>query len=196
MGECQICGATQRLPGGAVATHGYTTRFGFFEGTCDGSGYLPFEESCGQIQAKVSRVKHAIQENTNIAYRPETGIGQDETRAWVQIYTTGRMGRLSKVWVEREVSWISPGEGRITLERYDAVQTRTRIDFYGPEQTAGRNDMILKLNRKYAEVLRSRVRELASYVEWQEKRLAAWERKPLRPVHDMTHLVTGGGKKI
>lgn len=44
-GTCQSCGSFQKLPGGALALHGYTKEWGFFNGTCSGSRHLPFEKS-------------------------------------------------------------------------------------------------------------------------------------------------------
>jgi hypothetical protein len=47
-GTCQACGARQavELPKGIIAKHGYTVAgFGFFNGVCRGSGYLPAEHN-------------------------------------------------------------------------------------------------------------------------------------------------------
>lgn len=49
-GTCQICGRSQKLPGGVLSKHGYTTRWGFFEKVCPGSGHLPFEVSADMIE--------------------------------------------------------------------------------------------------------------------------------------------------
>lgn len=50
IGTCQLCQSSQKLPGGRVATHGYTVEWGFFLGTCRGSGELPLNESFALLQ--------------------------------------------------------------------------------------------------------------------------------------------------
>ena len=51
-GECQACGARQKLPQGKLAEHGYTASWGFFSGTCH---KLPYEESCEYIKTCILR---------------------------------------------------------------------------------------------------------------------------------------------
>jgi hypothetical protein len=45
-GICQACGRRQavHVHGGKIAKHGYTTDWGFFNGTCGGSDHLPLEQ--------------------------------------------------------------------------------------------------------------------------------------------------------
>lgn len=59
-GHCQICGAEQKLPVGVLAKHGYTTKWGFFSGTCAGSGYQPFEQATDRILAAIERTEQAV----------------------------------------------------------------------------------------------------------------------------------------
>jgi hypothetical protein len=44
-GTCQACGRRQavHINTGLIAKHGYTTEYGFFNGTCGGSDHLPLE---------------------------------------------------------------------------------------------------------------------------------------------------------
>lgn len=42
-GNCQICGHQQHVMGAVLAKHGYTVTFGFFSGTCYGSGQKPIQ---------------------------------------------------------------------------------------------------------------------------------------------------------
>ena len=44
-GTCAICGKNVKLKDGKVVNHGYTVRYGFFEGGCFGVGYEPIETS-------------------------------------------------------------------------------------------------------------------------------------------------------
>lgn len=57
IGTCQICNAAQKLPGGRLASHGYTVRWGFFAGVCSGSNQLPLEQSCDYLR----HVRDAVQ---------------------------------------------------------------------------------------------------------------------------------------
>lgn len=42
-GTCQCCGRVQALTPNGIAKHGYTTEYGFFNGTCRGSDNQPLE---------------------------------------------------------------------------------------------------------------------------------------------------------
>ena len=44
-GICQVCGAQQAVNPGrqALANHGYTVKYGFFNGICSGAGHRPLE---------------------------------------------------------------------------------------------------------------------------------------------------------
>jgi len=53
-GTCQACMRQQKAPGGVLAKHGYVVaKYGFFVGTCPGSGQLPFEVSCDYIISRI-----------------------------------------------------------------------------------------------------------------------------------------------
>jgi hypothetical protein len=44
-GTCQACGRSQAVTArGTLAKHGYTVDYGYFSGTCSGSGKLPLEQ--------------------------------------------------------------------------------------------------------------------------------------------------------
>ena len=61
-GTCQICHRAHKLPGGVVAKHGYTLSFGYFAGTCRGSGHLPAEVSCDLAREEAEKVKQHVAE--------------------------------------------------------------------------------------------------------------------------------------
>lgn len=42
-GTCQACGRLHKLPGTRLSTHGYTVNWGYFNGTCNGTGRQPLE---------------------------------------------------------------------------------------------------------------------------------------------------------
>lgn len=56
-GTCQCCGREQKLPGGVLSKHGYTTEWGFFEGTCTGAGRLPLEKDRSWLDATVENLR-------------------------------------------------------------------------------------------------------------------------------------------
>lgn len=63
IGECQICGRTQKLPNGLVAKHGYKVdpHSGQFMGVCAGSDNKPYEESCDLICVTIELLKSGIE---------------------------------------------------------------------------------------------------------------------------------------
>ena len=64
-GSCQICGKDSMLPGGFVAKHGYQVAgLGFFNGTCRGAGYAPYETSCIALDL----LKMEVRVPSNYAY--------------------------------------------------------------------------------------------------------------------------------
>jgi hypothetical protein len=64
------------LPGGLLATHGYTVRFGFFSGVCDGSNQLPFEQSKEFAAASLASVQKWLDEQPTL---PNWKAGEDKT---------------------------------------------------------------------------------------------------------------------
>lgn len=56
-GHCQCCGRIQAITPRGVAKHGYTTDYGFFNGTCSGSDRLPLEIDCSLNNATVSSLR-------------------------------------------------------------------------------------------------------------------------------------------
>jgi len=54
-GTCQLCGSSQKLPSGVLALHGYQIHWHQFEGTCSGSGQLPFEQSKDVAEEQIKR---------------------------------------------------------------------------------------------------------------------------------------------
>jgi len=54
-GTCQICGRTQAVKkDGTIAKHGYTVEYGFFDGTCAGSGQKPLQQDRRFLDSLVS----------------------------------------------------------------------------------------------------------------------------------------------
>ncbi len=57
-GTCQACGRIQAIrASGLLAKHGYTTEYGFFNGTCSGSDHPPLELQTGHNEQVVIRLR-------------------------------------------------------------------------------------------------------------------------------------------
>lgn len=61
-GHCQLCDRQQavNVTTGLLAKHGYTKRWGFFSGTCPGSGALPYERSCLEIAPVIVHLEGTV----------------------------------------------------------------------------------------------------------------------------------------
>lgn len=190
-GECQICGRKQKLPGGRLSKHGYTKRWGFFEGTCPGAEELPFEQSKDLIEPIVVSTESRLASLRTESKSLKAGTLADGNVALVHHYFGGRTERGHYEWIETEifaefVKWsdgISEGgsEGYCRFS-YKAEDKDHRIDVdyqCGHSLDAARR----YLNTRYAEYeLDRRANELQSYVDWQRGRLANWAPKELTPV--------------
>src|SRR4051794_30940036 len=100
-GHCQVCGSFQKLPAGVLSKHGYTTRWGFFSGICNGAGHLPFEQSCDLICAAIKSAEAQI---ITVTERIEAIRQQGGSKAWVHYYGKDATGYKSGYrWEECEV---------------------------------------------------------------------------------------------
>ena len=64
-GTCQACGRRQavHINTGNIAKHGYTTDYGFFNGTCGGSDELPLElDTAVNIRTVAAMIKFAAEQ--------------------------------------------------------------------------------------------------------------------------------------
>lgn len=61
-GHCQLCDRLQAVRNGSqmLAKHGYTKRWGFFNGTCPGSDAPAYELSAARIQPAIDRISVVI----------------------------------------------------------------------------------------------------------------------------------------
>jgi ssDNA-binding Zn-finger/Zn-ribbon topoisomerase 1 len=75
IGTCQVCGSVQMLPisrtgKSLLAKHGYVVEYGWgFQGVCQGSGHLPFEQSCEYTKKITAEAEASI-----AAYDPAADI--------------------------------------------------------------------------------------------------------------------------
>ena len=177
MGTCQVCGSLQKLPGGRLATHGYTTRWGFFSGICEGSGHLPFEQSTDVISGAIVRAD----ERAATARLAAKLLRNDKTPAivWVNEY-------VGATWENRKSGYIWRGLRReeITLG-YRTTWTgkdgkkQQGTTVYG--STAGDADSIAHyLNEQRAVAYEKTAAKFSEYSAWQRERIKNWAPQPLK----------------
>lgn len=185
-GHCQICGALQMLPGGRLAKHGYTTRWGFFEGVCTGSGELPYEQSIGLILDAAQRAREAAQALSAEAFRVRNETG---ARTWVQAYwaATGRDRQVRRPWVQVDVlvEHRTATYGDETSEwdvfSYEVEERQTDGKMLRrTKRFPGGYDMTLaqvvaRGNAARADAIEQDALRRLEYAEWQQMRMAGWQ---------------------
>ncbi len=173
LGECQVCGREQRLPGGVLSKHGYTKRWNFFQGTCPGSGHNPFETHTDVIERSIARAEGVITKLSNEI----TSLAEPITSAEgvpVHRYDVATASRFETT-------------ATLTLEN-----NQIRITYPDGKGEWGNHMMfgsfVTELDRAVRILRDKRVRRAGSsllahrqYVEWQRARLAAWKPRELKP---------------
>lgn len=199
-GTCQICGSRQLLPSGNLSKHGYTVRWGFFEGVCHGAHRLPFEQSTDAIADAIVAVERDIAATeAEIAEIEElTSAINDGTNVWVQIYDTGRYTTGYR-WVKARLHDL------VTDNSYGCKHSKCQytthakfFHFHSRNEESPLTEQInaysaafelhtladwaRHLNRKYAKsVLAKANAGRREWLAWQRKRVAEWTPQPLTP---------------
>jgi hypothetical protein len=171
-GTCQACGSAQKLPGGVLAKHGYTVRWGFFSGVCPGSGRKPFETHTDYIAECITfaqgQAKFLRTEGAELR-KPAT-----EAKGWYHEYVpaAGRVASYYR-WVFVPVGRDAYGSWSVTLEN----GTTKRMDLYSYPKTE--LDAATDMNAKKADSLEAQAKKMDEYVAWQQNRLRTWKPAPL-----------------
>jgi len=154
-GTCQICGSRQAVNNntGMIAKHGYTTRWGFFSGTCRGSDNLPLQVSCDMVQASADDAFRVGTQLTNKAVELDNQTG---TEGFYNVYipATWSCRKSKRVWIRvtfvevenqhgrTEVRMVPNSEDVIRFKLEDnrecnEMETDSihRFGFYGVRQT-------------------------------------------------------------
>lgn len=183
-GSCQVCGRLQKLPAGVLSKHGYTKRWGFFEGTCPGAHYRPFEVAFDRVQHSIDRTKDQVAGlRSYIAKLQDLSTVTD--KAPYQTYD--RMGRMG--YYETEVTVIEePVPGREDLKNIFLIETRGEktIRHIGSQHGFfhGVADAILRLRGMKIGRLQKEIEQRERYIAWQERRIAEWKPCELQPVQE------------
>lgn len=178
-GTCQVCGAMQKLPGGRLSKHGYTTRFGFFEGVCSGAHGLPFEQSTDLIARAVKGAQQQAERITAEADALDTETGF----VWISAHvkSTGKSRWFQVAREELTMTEVQYSFGPVTKITWQAPGAR-HVSEVGEYTRASVDEKIIAQNSRYASQLRSKVKQITDYIAWQEQRIANWAPAELTPV--------------
>ena len=117
-GTCQACGRRQavHINTGLIAKHGYTTEYGFFNGTCGGSDELPLELDTAVNVATVAAI-------VKFAEKHEAAAEADITKVLVEVgpYRFDRNRRF------RETKFVDRAEFEATQPRYADFDRQVEI---------------------------------------------------------------------
>ena len=174
-GSCQICGRVQKLPGNVLSLHGYTTRWGFFEGTCPGSKHSPFETSCALIKTYRDNAVVNAAMSRELAAAHLQGEGRLEAEQRV------KEGRYGVTRILRAVT-LSPVE---TVYQSGWVGHSSLLTFPDGSTESDRDTVEGKAKSLHASSARrasQRAAQLEEYAAWQTERLQNWKPGTLIPV--------------
>lgn len=177
IGSCQICGREQKLPSNAMSLHGYTVNWGFFNGTCTGSRYLPFEQSKNLIEEAIKNVtaQHARLTSQVADLRANT----EPTHIQVSYYDRNTYRHIAATV---EVSAVYPelSSWRAKVTDPHGREFTAHVAGYGPttaEQAAHYSNTQLA-----AKLEREELESMKFYIEWQTLRIKEWTVRELKKV--------------
>lgn len=181
VGECQLCGRTQKLPDDRLAKHGYSIRWGCFIGVCTGSGHLPFEQSKDLLEDAIA---NALKDADDLDIQSEP-LNQPATSAITNclVYRDHNQcfGREKPgyIWVFGEIVIREPKHGN----KFRVLATKDERVMEYSLNTGMYAENVLEAatenNRQWARVLTVRAKQLRSYAAWQRRRADNWEPKPI-----------------
>lgn len=187
-GTCQACGAAQRLPAGTLAKHGYTVKWGFFSGVCQGAGWRPYEQAHDLIERCIETAEgRKTYEQGFLAGLVDMPT---EPKAWKKLYRTDttpwryEWALVDLVAVPVEI----PGDnGRVMylpeFANPHKKNLRERIhESIGADPAAGLLALAHKLNAVYAHEVKLRINQIDHYIAWQRRRIADWKPADLLPL--------------
>lgn len=174
-GTCQWCGRVQKLPGGTLAKHGYTTKWGFFMGVCHGADQEPFELSCDLVKQSIVWAQEQLRATRTFIEVLEAAEGD---MAWT--HERVQRGRRS------EMEW---REVKVEMGDFGGMQMPyiTRADgrkewaiTYGGGRTV--KSMVKRMNEQRVWALKREVTEINGYINHQTERVANWKPALLKEV--------------
>lgn len=180
-GSCQWCGRDQKLPGGRLAKHGYTVKWGFFNGVCRGAEELPFEVSCDLVKkaiewAKVERIGYA-EEIARLEKKT------DEKKVPYHWYVKSERCRSTYKWIEIDVDAekVVCDDGFVYYNYFftNPKGERQKLDVYGARDLTA---AVQQLCKSKVFELKGTLRQIEDYITYQTKRVENWKPAPLKEI--------------
>lgn len=188
-GTCQVCGCIQKLPGGVLSKHGYTVKWGFFEGVRTGSGHLPFEQDTSLIKTAIASARLRDIQIANTQDKLRQPVAEGESKGWYNVYYSARVrGQFSGYsWrqVEVTVDEIKYSDGSGSYLRFTRALAEGERECGGVHHRqwttqATLADALLSMNSSYADSMNTTRKQIADYIQWQTKRVTDWKPQPLQ----------------
>ncbi len=189
-GSCQACGRIQKAPGGYLALHGYTVEWNCFNGQCPGSKHIPYEHDCSLIQRFVNSAQE--QHDSLKARIAELNAPATEPKAWVSEYIPATWQNRHSRYQDRNVTlfsyvkkyehtgeeyldiWYFNLEGKFKSLHTHSIFAKTVLE------------AATQLNQRYASnELEPRLKQLKSYIDWQNRRIREWKYTDLLPLESV-----------
>jgi len=156
-------------------------RWGFFSGTCYGSEALPSSRQVARGRSHQARQGPAERLKAQAAtLRDLTNEINTGTKAWVSEYRPGdeRPPERLRLAARRDHRDFRPGEF-MSFSYIGRDEKSNRIEGYSigyPKTVAA---VVVKLNEQRAVAYDRTVKEIATYIKWQQDRIANWTVQPL-----------------
>lgn len=195
-GECQACGRRQKLPGGVLAKHGYTKRWGFFSGVCPGSDELPFEQSSALVERFIAQAEQQIvmwQKEYDDAHTMADAVAPEDltAKAWIRIYDSRNYTYRIELCEIRATIHVY-AHGNQTYRTFEFLNQRgglrsdtptwQTINVYGVDSNNMRAVVTYLNHHTRIPQVTAEMSQRQQYIAWQRERLAGWAPKPLVPL--------------
>ena len=176
------------LPGGVLAKHGYTTKWGFFSGVCSGAACRPYETHTDLIERFIANAQQ--RKDMNEAFIAKLLAPPTEAKGWVHAYRSGNWQEKSGYyWREVEFTMLQgkyDGKPRAKYanpfkegEWLDCYQHSINIDWQADQDNI--LNYVAAANAKKAQAVAKENEEIQRYIDWQRRRIAEWKEQPLQP---------------
>lgn len=166
-----MCGCLQKLPGNVLSKHGYTKRWGFFEGTCPGAHYRPFEQAFDRVQVAIDRTKEQIADLRD---------QQAQLRGPIETNLAPFRSYLGGYYESTVTVSLFNGAIRLTEKNSKGEEAHHWGNQYGCRGTI--EQAIRHLRDSRITRIETDIQRRIGYVQWQEKRIAEWKPGELQPV--------------
>ncbi len=178
-GTCQICGSRQKLPKGKLSLHGYTKRWGFFNGICTGAEHLPFEQDISLIEGAIKNAQNRVFAlNNEAADRlcstdPSNVIDNHYFSRANRIYGYSRVaGRIEERKVQGEKhTWTT--FHFIANHVEDEGKKEWELRYAGQGYTL--ESVVSHLNKQEVHAINETIKQLETYIAWQKARILNWK---------------------